>query len=784
MIKNFLYNYFTDRKVSFKLMLLTLLFSTIITLIITIIQLYMDYRNGMKSIDTQFSLIESGYIASINQSVWVYDDTQTLLQLEGILNLQDIGYTSIVLTEGKHYERGNEIKKNFMVKKIPLTYMHDYEEIPLGELTVVADLNKLYQQLIDKTIVILFSQAIKTFLTSFFILFLFQRLVTRHLEKIAKHTKSLRIDSKPKQLNLDKVISTSKHDELDNLTEAINTMQDQRYKSFLNLSSELDARKNAERSLIEYKKALDASAYVSKSNLAGKITYVNDALCTISGYTKEELIGKPHEIFRHKDTPSWIYERMWETIQSKNIWKGSIKNVKKDGSSFYVNQTIVPILDTNGDIIEYIASRYDTTELVEKRKTLEKHYETDSLTKLGNRFKLLNDIENSKNASLAIIDIDSFKEINDFYGHEIGDYVIIELSKRLVEYANGYSTEIYRLQGDQFAFLHRECFNKEKFENIIKELIEELTHKPIFFQHHEILLGVTIGIGLEKGELFIDADIALKMAKQSKKNYLTYSKSFNVEKEYENNLEWTKKIKKALEEDRIVAFFQPIYNQHTKKIEKFEALVRMIEIDGEIISPFFFLEISKKAKLYSKITMLMIDKTIEAAKTHDYEFSVNLTLDDILNKEIANYFMQSIITSNIGHKIVIEIVETQGIENFNEFYAFIEKVKRFGCKLAIDDFGTGYSNFEYLLRLDIDYIKIDGSLVKDIDKNEHMRLVAETIVSFAKTAKMQTIAEFVSHKEIVQIVEEIGVDFFQGYYIGKPVPYNEIIKFENKVHTT
>jgi EAL domain-containing protein (putative c-di-GMP-specific phosphodiesterase class I) len=130
---------------------------------------------------------------------------------------------------------------------------------------------------------------------------------------------------------------------------------------------------------------------------------------------------------------------------------------------------------------------------------------------------------------------------------------------------------------------------------------------------------------------------------------------------------------------------------------------------------------------------------------------------------------------------VIEIVETQGIENFNEFYAFIEKVKRFGCKLAIDDFGTGYSNFEYLLRLDIDYIKIDGSLVKDIDKNEHMRLVAETIVSFAKTAKMQTIAEFVSHKEIVQIVEEIGVDFFQGYYFGKPVPYSEISSFENIV---
>ena len=175
----------------------------------------------------------------------------------------------------------------------------------------------------------------------------------------------------------------------------------------------------------------------------------------------------------------------------------------------------------------------------------------------------------------------------------------------------------------------------------------------------------------------------------------------------------------------------------------------------------------------------MIDKTIEAAKAHDYAFSVNLTLDDILNKEVANHFMKSVIASNVGHKIVIEIVETQGIENFDEFYSFIEKVKRFGCKLAIDDFGTGYSNFEYLLKLDVDYVKIDGSLVKDIDKNEHMRLVAETIIAFAKTANMQTIAEFVSHKEISEIVEEIGVDYFQGYYIGQPVPYDEILNFKD-----
>ncbi|QOY52901.1 EAL domain-containing protein [Candidatus Sulfurimonas baltica] len=781
MIKNFLYNYFIDRKISFKLMIFTLIFSAVITLVITITQLYMDYRNGIKSINTQLSLIESGYIASINQSIWVYDKTQTLLQLDGILNLPDIEFTAIDLTEGEHYERGDKVNKNFITKKIKLLYSHDNEDIVLGELTIVADLNKLYQQLVDKIIVILLSQGIKTFLISFFILFIFQRLVTRHLEKIAEYTKYLKVDSESKPLILNKTVSKSNRDELDNLTESINTMQNQLYKSFLNLSSELEARKKSDKSLLEYKKALDASAYVSKSNLKGDITYVNDALCSITGYTREELIGKQHNIFRYKETPPNEYKEMWDTIQNKKVWKGSMKNVKKDGSCFYISQTIIPILDTHGNIIEYIALRYDITELVEKTEMLEKHYETDTLTKLGNRFKLLNDIENSEHPSLAIVDIDSFKQINDFYGHEIGDYVIIELSKRLSKNTDSLYTEAYRLQADQFAFICRECTTKDQFKDTIEKLIRELTNKPVFYQQHEIMIGVTAGIALNKEDLFIDADIGLKIAKQLKKDFVIYDKSFNIEKEYKNNLEWTKKVKKAIEDNRIVAFFQPIYNQHNKKVEKFEALVRMIDTDGKIISPFFFLEIAKKAKLYSKITIIMIDKAIEAAKHHDYKFSINLTIDDIINQETTDYFIQKVRESNIGHKIVIELVESEGIENFDDFYSFIEKAKLLGCKLAIDDFGTGYSNFEYLLKLDVDYVKIDGSLIKNIDTNRHMRLVSETIISFAKIANMKTIAEFVSHKEISDIVSEIGVDFIQGYYIGEPMPYNEIEKFEHIV---
>jgi len=349
-------------------MFLTILFSAFITLFITMLQLYMDYRNGIKEINNQFSLVESGYKASIEQSVWVFDKEQALLQLDSILNLPDIEYAKIKLLDSNYLERGKETNSTFVTKQMILTYLHNAKEITLGELVVVADLSRLYQQLIDKTIVILFSQAIKTFLTSFFILFLFQILVTRHLEQIARFTKKLKVDTKPEHLSLNKLSSDSTRDELDNLTEAINVMQDEIYKSFLNVSSELKARKIAEQSLLEYKKAFDESAYVSKSDISGKITYVNDALCQISGYTREELIGKSHSIFRSKRTPTSLFDNMWETIKNKKSWKGNLEDIKKDGTSFYVYSTIIPILDSNGETIEYIASRYDITELVEKER--------------------------------------------------------------------------------------------------------------------------------------------------------------------------------------------------------------------------------------------------------------------------------------------------------------------------------------------------------------------------------------------------------------------------------
>ncbi len=155
-------------------------------------------------------------------------------------------------------------------------------------------------------------------------------------------------------------------------------------------------------------------------------------------------------------------------------------------------------------------------------------------------------------------------------------------------------------------------------------------------------------------------------------------------------------------------------------------------------------------------------------KDKDAEFSINLSINDILEPQISEYLIMMLKRYGIGSKIVFEIVESEYIEKFEDVMAFITKVKKYDCKIAIDDFGTGYSNFEYLIKLKADYLKIDGSLIKNIDKDKNAYLVVSTIVDFSKKLGMKTVAEFVESEDIFKIVKELGVDYSQGYYFQQP----------------
>jgi diguanylate cyclase (GGDEF)-like protein/PAS domain S-box-containing protein len=513
--------------------------------------------------------------------------------------------------------------------------------------------------------------------------------------------------------------------------------------------------------------ALDESSIVTKSDLKGRMTYVNDNFCEITGYSKEEALGKPHSLVRHPDNPKEMFEELWDTIKSKKVWKGVLKNTGKNGD-YWVDTSILPILDDDGEIVEYIAVRHDVTQMVLQQEKLDNIANTDTLTGLGSRYKLMGDILESTSPALSIINIDSFSEVNDFYGHEKGDYVIVKLSKMLSDMLKNTDLSVYHLQGDEFVIFSKDTKRKIFIENIT-DILKKISQQPIDIDGEELYISLSSSISFEeKTNILTTADMALKIAKKGNKDLVIYSDETSLNELYQNNIKWSKKIRTAIESDNIVPVFQPIVNNENSAYEKYESLVRLRDDDGKLISPFFFLDISKKTKHYNKITKIMIQKSFEMFKDKEYEFSINLTIEDILDKSINEFICEMLKRYKIGDRVVFEIVESESIENFEKILSFIEKIKSYDCKIAIDDFGTGYSNFEYLLKLKVDYIKIDGSMIKDIDTNEDAQLVVSTIVDFAKKMGVKTIAEFVENESILNKVKELGIDYSQGYHFSAP----------------
>jgi len=528
-------------------------------------------------------------------------------------------------------------------------------------------------------------------------------------------------------------------------------------------TKELNSRLN---DLSLYKKTLDDSSIVSITDRRGIIKYVNENFTKASGYEFDEAIGKSHSIVRHPDTPNEIFRDLWSTILAKKTWKGIIKNRKKDGGYYVLDMTIEPIVDENGELIEFIAARHEITEIYDKQQEIERLALYDTLSALGNRTKLVRDLQTKKAPAMAIFDIDRFTDINDFYGHDIGDIILRELGELLRLHLDKRG-EVYRYSGDRFALV-AEDMERNTFVELVKEIQEKIKHTDFGVEDKKISLQVSVALSFEESDTLVQTvDLALSEIKKRKTGFLVYEKSLGLEKEIEKNLEWDTKLKKALQEDRIIPFFQPIYNNKSGRIEKYEALVRMIDINGDVISPFKFLGVAKKTKQYIAITKEVINKTFEMFDGKGYEFSINLTVEDILSDEVNSLLEEKIMKYGKG-RLVFEIVESEGIENLDEVTHFIKKAKECDCKIAIDDFGTGYSNFEYLIKMSPDFIKIDGSMIRDIDKNIDNEEIVKTIIEFAKKRGLKTIAEFVSSKEVFEKVVELGIDYSQGYYIGEP----------------
>jgi EAL domain-containing protein (putative c-di-GMP-specific phosphodiesterase class I) len=274
------------------------------------------------------------------------------------------------------------------------------------------------------------------------------------------------------------------------------------------------------------------------------------------------------------------------------------------------------------------------------------------------------------------------------------------------------------------------------------------------------------------------ADMALKDAKKRNVQISIFNDDKELEKIHKDDIECKKKLIHAIDTNNIISYFQPIAPIQDGSIEiKYESLVRLREDNGNIISPFRFINVAKQNRVYHKLTKAIFHNTFEAIAKYDIPCSINISMEDIEKDKTVQMLYAKFDEFEYNHHLTIELLETEEFKDYKRVYDFCLKVRSYGIKIALDDFGAGYSNFSHALNLPIDYIKIDASLISNIDSDINSQIMVETIVGLAHKLNIQTIAEYVSSKEILEVVKRLNVDYAQGYYVGKPEPIQRHIPY-------
>ncbi len=506
-----------------------------------------------------------------------------------------------------------------------------------------------------------------------------------------------------------------------------------------------------------YQTVTDHSSIVSKTDIEGFITYVNDEFCKISGYTEEELLGQKHNIIRAPDEPDALFEELWETIkEKKETWSGVIKNQTKQGEFYYVKTTIQPILDALGNIKEFIASRTLITDIIHPKKLL------------------LNFLSSVDNALVILIKIEDFDYLESSLGEEESSKIQKNFAEKLFNWRpkNCQFSKVYHLGSGKFVFAKdaKACIeNIHQLSQQIKEFQESINRAKITIKPLDYALSIILSFAYGK-DAFENAKIGLDELLRTKQEFIFANKLINKKRNIAiEKIKTFKMVRKAIDSYNIVSYFQPIVNNKTKKVEKYESLVRLIDENKNILSPYRFLDTAKEGKYYAEITSIVLINSFKALHKTDMNISINLSSLDIEKSKTQEIFFSLLETyKEEASRIILELLEDENIKDINNMKNFIEKAKTYGVKIALDDFGTGYSNFERVLEYKPDIIKIDGSLIKNIEDDEFAQHMVETIVAFSKRQNILTIAEYVESEAIFNVVTSLGVDYSQGYYFGEP----------------
>lgn len=526
------------------------------------------------------------------------------------------------------------------------------------------------------------------------------------------------------------------------------------------------------------------------------IVYLNPAVEKLLGRDAEEVSGKAFkEVFN-------IVEEITGEIIDDSLHRcfvtGEIVHLPEHSSLITRNDKVIsieasiaPMKAETGDQLGAVIVIQDVSHTRRLTRQLSYQASHDLLTGLFNRRKfeenleeiLMNVREEKKQHALFYLDLDNFKIVNDTCGHVAGDELLKQLPALFNEVLRS-GDIIARLGGDEFGIILQNCGLKQA-ANIADKIRQKIKDYRFIWDDKTFEIGVSIGViginaeNAEMSQVLSSADVACYAAKDAGRNRVhIYEPSDEAVTERYGQMHWTARISRALEEERFQLYQQPIVGVSDNDRSHLEILLRMIDENGNIVPPGAFISAAERYGLMREIDRWVItnvfkfmskDNPADPIKNTSRVMAINLSGESINDITLLDFILQEKEKYNISlSNVCFEITETVAISNLSKATVFINKLKKHGCQFALDDFGSGLSSFSYLKNLPVDYLKIDGSFVKDVSRDKIDRAMVESIQQIGEVMKLRTIAEHVEDKETLLVLQEIGVDYVQGYYLGRP----------------